>query len=165
MGQRIGMIWAQARDGVIGVNNTIPWHLKEDFAHFRRTTLGSPVIMGRATWDSLPERVRPLPGRTNIVVSRSVNELPGAVVGRSLDEALSAAGEDSEVWIMGGAQIYALAEPSADVLVVTEIDLAVEGDAFAPEIGADWLLDAPNEWLTSESGLRYKFSTYRRRTR
>jgi dihydrofolate reductase len=100
----IGMIWAQTENGVIGRDGGIPWHVPEDMAHFRATTTGHPVIMGRRTWESFPEKFRPLPDRTNIVLSRSGTDLPGAVVVDSLDAALEAAQAGpgaEEIWIIG----------------------------------------------------------------
>jgi len=177
----LGLIWAQAHGGVIGIDNALPWHLPEDSAHFRRTTLGTPVIMGRATWQSLPERFRPLPGRENIVVSRTLASLDGATVVGSVEDALTlVAGRDA--WVIGGAQVYTHALPHADHAVVTEIDLAVPGDAFAPALGQGWELVAVEpgptagqhpgagedgigiQWHTSSTGLRYRFLTYARRT-
>ncbi|WP_323959156.1 dihydrofolate reductase [Arthrobacter sp. JZ12] len=167
----IGMIWAQTVDGVIGRDGQMPWHLPEDLAHFRRTTQGHPVIMGRRTWESFPEKYRPLPGRTNIVVTRqhpAPSAFEGAVVVHSLDEALAEArrseGAD-EIWIIGGGQIYAEAAPQANAAVVTVIDVSVEGDTFAPGLGNSWKLSgvAPAEgWSTSESGTRYRIGLWTR---
>lgn len=161
----LGMIWAQARDRVIGRDGDIPWYLPEDLAHFRRTTRGNAVIMGRTSWNALPEAYRPLPGRRNIVLSRRPGfTAPGAEVASNLAEALGrVAGEDA--WICGGEQVYAEALPHADLLVVTDIDLAVDGDAYAPEIGGEWSVHerAPDSgWYEAECGLHYRISTYRR---
>jgi dihydrofolate reductase len=171
----IGLIWAQARDAVgrpvIGADGTIPWHVPEDFAHFRRTTAGHPVVMGRRTWESLPSRVRPLPGRTNVVVTRQPGwSDDGAVVASSLPAALDLAREapgGDEVWVMGGGQVYAEAVALADRCVVTEVDLEVAGDAFAPVIDpAEWLPDdgSSTGWTTSSgpAGLRYRIRTHTR---
>lgn len=172
----LGLVWAQSRDGVIGAGGGIPWHLPEDLAHFRRTTTGAPVIMGRRTWESLPERFRPLPGRTNIVLSRRPGtEAPGAHVVGDLDEALAVASAVPGVeraWVIGGAQLYAEAMDRADVLVVTSVDVHVDGDAFAPRVGPGWTPvtehpvggAAPQAGLdeVSTTGLRYRFVTYRR---
>ncbi len=161
----LGMIWAQARRRVIGRDGDIPWHLPEDLAHFRRTTRGQAVIMGRTSWDALPDAYRPLPGRRNIVLSRRRGfEAPGAEVVSSLDEALALVGE-ADAWICGGAQVYAEAMPLADVLVVTDIGLEVDGDAFAPEIGPEWVassVDPADGWLEGGGGLRYRITTYTR---
>ncbi|MCF4122266.1 dihydrofolate reductase [Antribacter sp. KLBMP9083] len=167
----IGLVWAQARDAagrpVIGAGNAIPWHVPEDFAHFRTTTSGHPVVMGRRTWDSLPPRFRPLPGRTNIVVTRhpaAVAAPAAVVVVESLDEALAAAAAapgGNEVWVMGGAQVYTEALAVADRIEVTEVDLLVEGDTFAPEIGPSWTVIVPDGgWVTSRTGVRFRHLTY-----
>ncbi|MGP9539261.1 dihydrofolate reductase [Brachybacterium sp. AOP43-C2-M15] len=166
----IGLIWAQARGGVIGAGGTMPWHLPEDLKHFSRTTTGSPVVMGRRTWDSFPARYRPLPGRTNIVITRDdALELPGAVRARSLPEALELAASEAApgapTWVIGGGTIYADAIEVAERLVVTEIDLDVDGDTTAPEIPEDFALRSaePAEgWHVSASGLRYRILTYTR---
>jgi dihydrofolate reductase len=135
----LNLIFARARNGVIGHNNTLPWHLPEDLAHFKATTLGQPVIMGRKTWDSLPVKFRPLPGRMNIVVTRQTDwQSDGAHVVHSVDEALQACPTDAQPWVIGGAELYRLAMPLATRVVVTEIDAEYEGDAFAPELDASW---------------------------
>ena len=119
----LNLIFARAANGVIGLNNAMPWHLPEDLAHFKRHTLGCPVIMGRKTWDSLPPRFRPLPGRLNIVLTRQPNwQADGALRASTLAEACSQCPESSDVWVIGGAEIYALALPLASTVVVTEID-------------------------------------------
>lgn len=180
MSDSLALVWAQANGGVIGADGVMPWHLPEDLAHFRRTTARSPVLMGRTTWESLPERFRPLPGRANIVVSRQIGyPAPGALVVGSIDAGRAAAGP-GRTWVMGGAQIYRATIDDADLLMVTEIDLDVEGDAYAPEIGPQWsaepvLPDAdadadhtPSEtadsqgWRTAASGLRFRFLRYTR---
>jgi dihydrofolate reductase len=163
----IGLIWGQARDiagrPVIGAGGDIPWHVPEDFAHFKKTTSGHPVVMGRLTWESLPKR--PLPGRTNIVVSSHGVADPDAVPAGTIGEALEIAGNapgGDEIWVIGGSQVYGEALPVADVLEVSEINTEVEGDVFAPEIGPEWVLAAATEWTTSSSGLRFRHLTYRR---
>src|SRR5574343_1074700 len=111
---RLHLIFARAANGVIGRDNTLPWHLPEDLAHFKRTTLGCPVVMGRKTWHSLPPRFRPLPGRTNVVVTRQADwQAPGATPATSLAQALQQCAQAPDVWVIGGAQLYALAEPLA----------------------------------------------------
>ena len=159
---KIGLIWAQARNRVIGKNGVMPWHLPEDLAHFKRVTLNHPVVMGRKTWDSIPPRFRPLPGRTNIVVTRQPdwNE-NGAQRTSSLREALQLCENSAQVWIIGGAQIYAQALPLADELVVTEIDAAFDGDAHAPAIGPDWR-EVARERIVAASGLPLSFVIWHR---
>lgn len=159
---KIGLIWAQAPGGVIGRDGIMPWHLPEDLAHFKRVTLNHPVIMGRKTWDSIPPRFRPLPGRRNIVVTRQADlNQTGLEPASSLREALQLCKQSEQVWIIGGAQIYAQALPLADELVVTEIDADFDGDAFAPAIGPDWH-EVAREPMASRTGLRGAFVTWRR---
>ena len=158
---KIGLIWAQARNRAIGKNGVMPWHLPEDLAHFKRVTLNHPVVMGRKTWDSIPPRFRPLPGRTNIVVTRQPdwNE-NGAQRTSSLREALQLCENSAQVWIIGGAQISAQALPLADELVVTEIDADFDGDAHAPALSAEWR-EVARDPVVAASGLRLAFVTYR----
>ncbi|WP_136587927.1 dihydrofolate reductase [Microbacterium hydrothermale] len=160
----VGLVWAEAHDGVIGADGGMPWHVPEDMAHFRAVTASHDVIMGRRTWESLPPRFRPLPGRRNIVVSRSTEwAAEGADRAASLDDALRLAAGD-EVWIIGGGMLYAEAIGIADVLEVTRLDLAVDGDTRAPSTDG-WRrvsTDPVEGWHTSRSGIRYRFETYRR---
>lgn len=152
----IGLVWAQARGGVIGADGGMPWHVPEDLAHFKAVTLGSPVIMGRRTWESFPVRFRPLPGRRNIVVTRNPDwEDAGAERAASLGDALALAGE-GRAWVIGGGALFAEAIPHADLLEVTELDLAVDGDTFAPS-REGWSVTDEGEWLTSRTGIRYRF--------
>jgi dihydrofolate reductase len=172
-GPSVGLVWAQARDAqgrpVIGAAGAIPWHVPEDFAHFRRTTSGHPVVMGRLTWESLPPRFRPLPGRTNVVVSRGGWSDDGAVVASSVAEALDVAAQapgGDEVWVIGGGQVYAAALALADRCVVTEVDVVVDGDTFAPRLDpAEWEPDAGGDdgWSASSGTARFRVRTYRRR--
>ena len=159
---QVGLIWAQARGGVIGKDGVMPWHLPEDLAHFKRTTLSHPVIMGRRTWDSVPPRFRPLPERRNIVVTRQDDwhEI-GAERASSLREALQKCEDAPQVWVIGGAQIYAQAMPLADELVVTEIDADFDGDAFAPAIGPEWH-EIARERIVAANGLPLAFVTWRK---
>jgi dihydrofolate reductase len=149
------LIYARSRNNVIGKNGDLPWHLPEDLAHFKRTTLGQAVVMGRVTWESIPEKFRPLPGRTNVVVSRQADyAAPGASVVTSLQAALTLFPADEVVWLIGGAQLYAQALPLASQLVVTEIDADFEGDAFAPLVGTEWVETQRSQHM-SEKGLSY----------
>lgn len=158
----IGLIWAQAKNGVIGRDNAIPWHIPEDMAHFRKVTGGHPVVMGRRTWDSLPERFRPLPGRRNIVITRQPDwSAAGAEHTDSLEQALRTSGPDP-LWVLGGGEIYRAAMQYATELMVTEVDAEFDGDAYAPVIGPDWVVrDGP--WEQSRTGLRYRVRHYTRR--
>ena len=159
---RINLIYARAANGVIGKDNAMPWHLPEDLAHFRQLTQGWPVIMGRKTWDSLPPRFRPLPGRRNVVLTRQAGwSAPGAERAGELQEAIALCGSVDEVWIMGGAQIYAQAEPLADRIEVTEIAQDFEGDAHAPPLGPGWRETARHAGV-SALGLAYSFVTLER---
>lgn len=155
------LIVARARNGTIGRDNTLPWRLPEDLAHFKRTTMGAPVIMGRKTWDSIG---RPLPGRRNIVVSRNrALKLEGAEVAGSLEEAQRLCMGVEQVFLIGGAQLYEEALPSADRLVVTEIDADVDGDAFFPPIDrARWMETARETHHSAANGFDYAFVTYQR---
>ncbi len=159
---RLHLIFARAANGVIGLNGGLPWHLPEDMAHFKRTTLGCPVIMGRKTWDSLPARFRPLPGRVNIVVTRQANwHAEGALRAGSIAEAVALCPADADAWVIGGAEIYAQALPLAQSAVVTEIDAAFDGDAFAPSFDPSWA-EASREAHTSSTGLGFSFVRYLR---
>jgi dihydrofolate reductase len=159
---RIHMIYARAANGVIGRDNAMPWHLPEDLAHFKRLTQGWPVIMGRKTWDSLPARFRPLPGRTNVVITgQAAWQQPGAVKAASLADALQLCAEAEQVWIIGGAQIYAQAEPLAERIEVTHIKQDFEGDAFAPVLGPQWI-ETAHENHVAASGLNFSFITYQK---
>jgi len=129
---RITLIAGVARNGAIGKDNALLWHLPEDLQYFRRQTQGRPVLMGRRTWESLPERFRPLPGRRNLVLSRdSGYAAPGAEVVTGLDAALDAVG-DGELFVIGGAQLYAATLPMADTLLLTEVDREYDADTFFP---------------------------------
>ena len=163
----LGLVWAQAHGGVIGAAGEMPWHVPEDLAHFRAVTGESDVIMGRRTWESLPPRFRPLPGRRNIVVSRSGDWADaGAERVDSLDTA-RAVSTTSGVWVIGGGQRYAEAIGEADVLEVTQLDLEVAGDTFAPPLSG-WTrtsADPDDGWHISRTGIRYRFETYVRADR
>jgi dihydrofolate reductase len=165
---RINLILARAANGVIGANGTMPWHLPEDMAHFKQQTAGAPVIMGRKTWDSLPPRFRPLPGRQNIVVTRQADwRAEGAQQVGSLRDALSLCEQlaSPEVWVIGGAQIYAEAEPLAQRAVVTEIARDYEGDAHAPVLDSKtWRETRRESHVSAKEGLGFSFVTYERIT-
>jgi dihydrofolate reductase len=156
------MIYARAANGVIGKDNRLPWHLPEDMARFKSLTQGCPVVMGRKTWDSLPPRFRPLPGRTNIVITRQADWVAeGAVRAASLQDALQHASAGQTVWVIGGAQVYAEAQPLADRIELTEIAKDFEGDAYAPVLDAGWHETARSTG-TSTNGLPYSFVTLER---
>lgn len=163
----VSLIAAVARNGVIGHGNDLVWRLPEDQKHFRSVTMGAPVIMGRATWDSLPDRFRPLPGRRNLVLTRQPGwQAPGAEIAASLDEALARVADAPRVFVIGGAQVYAQALPRADELVLTEIEHDFDGDTRFP----DWPRAQFDE-VTRErhqaappNDFAYSFVTYRRRS-
>jgi len=159
------LIAAVARNGVIGQDNSLPWHLPEDQQHFRRTTLGAPVIMGRATWDSLPPRFRPLPGRRNIVLTRQSDwRADGAQPAHTLAQALDAAADAPRVFVIGGAEIYALALPRADELVLTEIQRDFVGDSHFPTWPREQFREVRREHHPAQApdGFAFDFVTYRR---
>jgi dihydrofolate reductase len=159
---QLHLIFARAANGVIGNNNTLPWHLPEDLAHFKRTTLGCPVIMGRKTWDSIPAKFRPLPGRTNVVVTRQADwQASGALRAGSVEEAMHLCADQPHAWVIGGAQIYAQALPLAKSAVVTEIEAVFEGDAFAPTFDANWT-ETARERHVAANGLSFSFVTFTR---
>jgi dihydrofolate reductase len=150
----VHMIWAEARDGTIGKDGTIPWRVPEDQAMFREVTMGATVVMGRATWDSLPARFRPLAGRRNVVITRDPSwQAEGAEVVHAIDEVGIT---DAETWVIGGAAIYEAFLPVAAHVVRTLVDLDVSGDVRAPSLGEDWRIESDTGWLTSTSGLRYQ---------
>lgn len=175
---RVGMIWAQTPDGVIGADGALPWHLPEDLAHFKAHTLGHPVIMGRLTWESFPARFRPLPGRTNIVVSRTLTatqdagaelRAAGALVVPDFGTALAAAGEADGfdlTWVIGGAILFEQALDVATLAEVTVVDSTVEGDTVVPPLDERWrrtaVDPAPEDWLTSRTGLRHRYERWER---
>ena len=165
----------------------MPWHVPEDLAHFKQITVGSPVVMGRKTWESLPPRFRPLPGRANIVVTRSEGWSAGADVNsgadagvhseveveQSVDAALAAAaasivaetGDDPWIWVIGGAEIFAALMNRADRLEVTELNASFDGDTVAPGLDESWRLGASDPttgWHASRGGLDYRFLRYER---
>ncbi len=174
---RIGLIWAQAAGRVIGRDGGMPWHVPEDLAHFKAVTLGSPVVMGRRTWDSLSPRYRPLPGRRNVVVTRDPAwAADGAERAASVDEALAiaAGGLDGDdwIWAIGGAQLFADVIARADRLEVTELRHPEDAfapapdDVLAPVVDARRFrlvsVDPPVDAHDSTSGLRYRFLRYER---
>jgi dihydrofolate reductase len=155
----VGLIWAQSTSGVIGRGGGIPWRLPEDQARFKDITMRRTVVMGRLTWESLPEKVRPLPGRKNVVLTRQADYMAdGAHVVPLLQDALT----DDITWVIGGEQIYRLALPIATRCEVTEVEIDLprdDGDAVAPVLDESWV-GTEGEWHTSSTGLRYRFFSY-----
>ncbi|MDR3351713.1 MAG: dihydrofolate reductase [Zoogloeaceae bacterium] len=161
---RLTLIAALARNNVIGVGNRLPWHLPEDLRHFRACTRGHPVIMGRRTWESLPDAFRPLPERPNFVLSRDpAYSAPGATQVASLEAALARLAGLPEAFVIGGARLYAQALPRAERLCLTEIDLEIPGDVFFPVFSRSlWRETRRGETQVSETGLPFAFVTYER---
>lgn len=174
----LGAVWAQSLDGIIGDGRDMPWHVPEDLAHFKEITAGHPVIMGRRTWLSLPERFRPLPGRDNyILCSRKAGDWS---TGGNVIPAMPETFEAPEVWVMGGGQVYAATIDDVDVLEVTLIGAHL-GDSLgdravhAPAIPVSFGLVSDTDWLVSERGrltvdgqrsdlpLKYRFLRYERK--
>jgi len=157
----VGLIWAQSTSGVIGRDGGIPWRLPEDQTRFKELTMGHTVVMGRLTWESLPAKVRPLPGRRNVIVTRQADYMAdGADVVTTLDDALTS----DESWVIGGGEIYALALPIATRCEITEVEIDLprqDADAVAPVLDATWVGTA-GDWLSSSSGLRYRYLSYHR---
>ncbi len=149
----VRMIWAEARGGVIGAGGGIPWRVPGEQAMFKQRTMGATVVMGRATWESLPPRMRPLPGRRNVVLTRTQGwAAEGAETAGSVADVLA---RQDDLWVIGGAAVYAAFLPYADLIVRTEIDLDVAGDTFAPALGDDWQQTA-GDWRTADNGVRYR---------
>jgi len=157
----VGLIWAQSTSGVIGRDGGIPWRLPEDQTRFKELTMGQTVVMGRLTWESLPAKVRPLPGRRNVVVTRQADYMAdGADVVTTLDDARTS----DESWVIGGGEIYALALPIATRCEITEVEIDLprqDADAVAPVLDATWV-GTTGDWLSSSSGLRYRYLSYHR---
>ena len=161
---RVALIAAVAANRVIGKDNRLLWHLPEDMRHFRETTRGKPVIMGRRTWESLPDSFRPLPGRHNIVVSRNpAYQAPGATLAASLEEAILKAGDAAEVFVIGGAELYRQALPLARRLYLTEIEESFAGDVCFPEVLPDEWEEISRQAQSGTTGLTFSFALYQRR--
>lgn len=157
---QLSMIVAYAQNRVIGRENTLPWKLSGDLAHFKRTTLGHPIIMGRKTWDSLG---RPLPGRLNIVITRDQNRsVPGVEFVASLAEALARVKDVEQAFIIGGAQIYQEALPYVHHIIATEVLADIEGDAFFAPLDAMQWKEVSRTPQPPENGLRYDVVHYQR---
>jgi dihydrofolate reductase len=153
------LIWAQSTSGVIGRDGAIPWRLPEDMARFKDLTLGHTVVMGRRTWESLPLKFRPLPGRRNVVLTRDPQyRARGADVVTAVEDALTV----PDSWVIGGSEIYHLAMPVATRCEVTEVDIDLrrdDDDALAPMLDESWV-GTSGDWQDSSSGLRYRFHSY-----
>jgi dihydrofolate reductase len=163
----VALIAAVARNGAIGHDNQLLWRLPEDGRWLRAQTTGHAVIMGRKTWDSLPERFRPLPNRTNIIVTRQRGwSAAGAITTHSLEDAIAAAGTVPRVFVLGGAELYATALPIADELVLTEIDADFEGDIHFPAWDRSQFIETERQrhHAAPPNDFDFAFVRYRRRT-
>lgn len=158
------LIAAIAANRAIGRDNQLLWKIPEDMAHFKTTTQGHTVLMGRKTWASLPPPFRPLPGRRNLVLSRQQDFLaPGAEVVASLPAALARLADTETVFVIGGAEIYAQAMPLADELMLTEVADSPSGDAYFPEISLDEWQEKSRQPPQTVNGLAYSFVSYQRK--
>jgi dihydrofolate reductase len=159
----LALIAAVARNGVIGRDNALVWHEPQDQRHFRALTLGCPVVMGRRTWESLPARFRPLPGRRNLVVTRQTGyAAPGAETAPGLGPALARLADAPRVFVIGGAELYAAALPLADRLELTEIDADLDGDTVFPPFDRSVFVEDGRERHLTSDGTRFDFVGYRR---
>ncbi|WP_434777779.1 dihydrofolate reductase [Neisseria sp. Ec49-e6-T10] len=160
--QKISLVVAMANNRAIGVNNTLPWHLPEDLKHFKAATTGKPIIMGRKTWESIG---RALPNRRNIIVTNNTDyRAEGAEIFFDLNDAILACQTEPEICIIGGANIYTQTLDRATDLIITQVDLDVQADAFFPEFNQEnWLL-TQEEQHVSKTGIHYKFIHYVKQT-
>ena len=156
----VRFVVAYAANRVIGKDNDLPWKLPSDLAHFKRTTMGQPILMGRRTWESLG---RPLPGRRNLVITRQADyQATGAEIFPTLDAALQACTEQESICVIGGAEIFKAALPLADEIVATEIHAEPDGDVFFPALNpAEWK-EVSREPQPEENGLSFDFVVYQR---
>jgi dihydrofolate reductase len=165
MKPRISLIVAMAKNRVIGIDNTLPWHLPADLKHFKALTMGHHIVMGRKTYDSIG---RPLPGRTSVVVTRNRElKIEGCIIAHTLDQAIAACNGDDEIFVVGGAELYAQALAIADRLYITEIQKSVRGDAYFPDFRRDEWREISREACSQQEPqpLEYHFAAYQRRQR
>jgi dihydrofolate reductase len=161
---KVSLVAAVARGGVIGNGNAIPWRIPEDAQRFRALTMGHPVVMGRRTWDSLPDRFRPLPGRRNVVVTRNADwQANGAERAGSLEDGLHLLDGAPQAFVIGGGELYADALPLADELLLTEIDVDIDGDTWFPSWDRTAFEETSREQHVSANGTPFAFVTYARR--
>jgi dihydrofolate reductase len=161
---RISLIVAMAKNRVIGANQSIPWHLPGELKMFKTITMGHHIVMGRNTWESI---ARLLPGRTTVVVTRQRDyRVEGAIVAPTLDDALAACRDNDEIFVIGGAQLYAAALPRADRIYLTEVDAEVEGDTYMPEFDLrEWQAGAVTPYAADDKNpYSYKLTVYDRKT-
>lgn len=158
----IAMIAAIGRNLELGCKGDLVWHISADLRHFKQLTTGHPVIMGRRTWESLPKR--PLPGRKNIVLTRSGSPMEGAVMAASVEEAVAACDGEEMPFVIGGADIYRQFLPVATKLYITNIDAepAAEVDAWFPEFRETLTLESASDWMADDKNVKYRFETWTR---
>lgn len=158
----IAMIAAVGPNLELGIDGDLVWHISADLRNFKRLTSGHPVIMGRKTWESLPKR--PLPGRKNIVLSRSLSTIDGAHVANSVEDALKLCEGEEIPFIIGGGDIYTTFMPLASELHITHVDAsAPQGvDAWFPDYRKDWTLNEASDWDTDDKGIKYRFEKWKR---
>ncbi len=157
---QLSIIAAVATNRVIGLNNTLPWHLPEDLKHFKALTMGHHIIMGRKTYESLG---RLLPGRTTVIVTRNPSYVvEGAIVAHSLADAMKACGDDTEVFLIGGAALYQVGLEMGSKLYITEIHEAFDGDAYLPEFDLSCWQEVAREVHQRKKGLSFSYVTYER---
>lgn len=159
----ISLIAAMDRNRLIGNNNALPWHLPADFAHFKQLTMGKPILMGHKTFDSIG---KPLPGRNNIVLSRSSGlDIEGVTVVNNVEQALQAAGTAEELMVIGGSAVYKMLLPTAQRMYLTEVDAEFEGDAWFPEFDASQWRQAASKQRAADGNNPYscRFVTYERK--
>jgi len=157
----LSIIVAMSSNRVIGVNNTLPWHLREDLKHFKSLTVGHTIIMGRKTYDSIG---RALPNRRNIVISRNTEvSCEGSEVVHSIEDAFSISKNDGEVFVIGGSNIYEQALHLVDHLYITEIKKSFSGDAFFPEINKSIWIEISREDHIANDGLEFSFVNYQKK--
>ena len=156
----LSVIAAMAKNRVIGIDNTLPWHLPEDLRHFKALTMGHHIVMGRKTYESIG---KPLPGRVTVIVTRdAAYRAEGCVIAPSLDAAIAACGGDAEIFFVGGAELYAQILPRAQRLYLTEIQAEYAGDARFPAVDASRWIETAREHRVAADGLAYDFVTYQR---
>jgi dihydrofolate reductase len=168
--QQIGIIFAMAKNGVIGNNGQTPWYLPEDLKFFKEMTMGDTVIMGRKTWDSIPDKFKPLVGRDNIILTKQQNfkltdpKHNGVLVANSIEQAIAKADPEKHIWFIGGSEIYNLAMPLANYISITEIVIEPQGDTFAPNIDLDhWRIVTEQTRQKSTTDLEFQIKLYERK--
>ena len=160
----ITLIAAVSDNNVIGFKNRVPWSIPEDIRRFKGLTLNHPVIMGRRTYESLPEKFRPLPDRKNIVLSSSLNPQEGIYIARDMSEARELT-KDRDSYVMGGKRVYSMFLPIAERLEITRVHRDFEGDIFFPEVNYDeWDLFNEEKGISENKGIPYSFLTYLRKS-